>query len=223
MSRLLIIAKESKTDGRLGESLTCYGFACSTASYDEAMEQMARVLPDIVLVEVNGNLTDSGTWELIRRLKEERTMPIMALVPGETLDSLDGQLNVDDFMVSPHDAKELVLRARRLLNRNGNTDSNELIKSDGLIIDLAKCEVTVEGKVIELTFKEYELLKLMASHRGRVYTRDALLNKIWGYDYFGGDRTVDVHVRRLRSKIEDSKHSFIETVRNIGYRFRKDV
>ena len=78
-------------------------------------------------------------------------------------------------------------------------------------------------KVVELTFKEYELLKFLASNRGRVYTREALLNKVWGYDYYGGDRTVDVHVRRLRSKIEDSKRTFIETVRNIGYRFIKEV
>ena len=91
------------------------------------------------------------------------------------------------------------------------------------MIDLAKREVTVDGKLVELTFKEYELLKFLASNRGRVYTREALLNRVWGYDYYGGDRTIDVHVRRLRSKIEDSKHSFIETVRNISYRFKKDV
>jgi len=102
-------------------------------------------------------------------------------------------------------------------------DTGELIKCDGLVIDLAKCEVTMGCKVVELTFKEYELLKFLASNRGRVYTREALLDKVWGYDYYGGDRTVDVHIRRLRSKIEDSKHTFIETVRNIGYRFRKAV
>ncbi|MFC2060806.1 response regulator transcription factor, partial [Chloroflexota bacterium] len=111
----------------------------------------------------------------------------------------------DDFLISPYDDRELVLRIKRLLN-NGieSLDSGELIKCDDLIIDLAKCEVTMERKVVELTFKEYELLKFLASNRGRVYTREALLNKVWGYDYYGGDRTVDVHVRRLRSKIEDS-------------------
>ena len=71
-----------------------------------------------------------------------------------------------------------------------------------------------------LTFREYELLKFLAGNRGRVFTREALLNKVWGYDYYGGDRTVDVHIRRLRSKTEDSNHAFIETVRNIGYRFK---
>ena len=114
------------------------------------------------------------------------------------------------------------MRINQLLRKARGMKDSELIKCDGLVIDLAKCEVTVDGRVVGLTFKEYELLRFLASNRGRVYTREALLDKIWGYDYYGGDRTVDVHIRRLRSKIEDSKHTFIETVRNIGYRFKKD-
>jgi DNA-binding response OmpR family regulator len=145
----------------------------------------------------------------------------MALVAGDKLDSVDGHLNVDDFIISPCDERELLLRIKRLL-RYSTTDRTELIECDGLVIDLAKCEVTVDDRTVELTFREYELLKFLASNRGRVFTRDKLLDKVWGYDYYGGDRTVDVHIRRLRSKIEDSKHTFIETVRNIGYRFIKD-
>ena len=91
------------------------------------------------------------------------------------------------------------------------------------MIDIARCEVSVGGRLVMLTFKEYQLLKFLASNRGTVFTRDALLNKVWGYDFFGGDRTVDVHIRRLRSKIEDANHAFIETVRNIGYRFREEI
>ena len=90
-----------------------------------------------------------------------------------------------------------------------------------MTIDLVTCEVTVDGRKADLTFKEYELLKLMARNRGRVFTREALLDKIWGYDYYGGDRTVDVHMRQLRSKMSDATHTYIETVRNIGYRFVK--
>jgi len=156
-------------------------------------------------------------------MKQESPLPIIALVARETLGGIDNQLDVDDFLTSPYDVKELTLRIKRLLQRTGITDSGELIECGGLIMDPAKCEVTIDGQVVELTFKEYELLKFLASNRGRVYTREALLNKVWGYDYYGGSRTVDVHVRRLRSKIEDSKHKFIETVRNMGYRFKKDV
>ena len=128
----------------------------------------------------------------------------------------------DDFLVGPYEVKELLIRINRVIRKTVKNESSEQIKCDGLTIDLATCEVTVDGRLVELTFKEYELLKLLAGNKGRVYTREALLDKIWGYDYFGGDRTVDVHVRRLRSKIEDASHTYIETVRNIGYRFIKD-
>ena len=134
---------------------------------------------------------------------------------------LNGHLEADDFIVKPCDTRELVTRAKRLLHRNADSNA-ELIRYGDLSIDTARCEVTVDGHRKILTFKEYELLKFLASNPGRVFTRDTLLDRVWGHDYFGGDRTVDVHVRRLRSKIEDSGHCFIETVRNIGYRFSRN-
>ena len=95
-----------------------------------------------------------------------------------------------------------------------------MIKVEDLVIDTARYEVWVGSRQVTLTYKEYELLKLLASEPTRVFTRDALLDQVWGYNYFGGTRTVDVHVRRLRSKLEDSTHTFVETVRNVGYRIR---
>jgi len=221
MLRLLMIAQETEALAELRSEITRNGFACDIVSQGEGvLEEITTHRPDLVLVEMGGNLPAAGMQELVRRLKGERRLPVIALLPGDTLDSLNGNLDIDDFITSPYDAHELVLRARRVLSRARNIDGGELIKCDGLLIDLAKCEVTLEGRVVELTFKEYELLKFLASHRGRVFNREALLSKVWGYDYYGGDRTVDVHVRRLRSKIEDAKHTFIETVRNIGYRFK---
>ena len=222
MLRSLIIAQENKAGAELYKSLVENGLACSVTPYNNGViETVANQRPDIVLLEMDEQLPDTETRELIQSLKKERSLPVIALIPREMLDGIDSQLDVDDFLTSPYDSKELVLRINRLIHRTRNFESSELIKCEGLVIDLVTCEVTVAGKIVELTFKEYELLKLMASHRGRVYTREALLDRIWGYDYFGGDRTVDVHVRRLRSKIEDSNYSFIETVRNIGYRFKK--
>ena len=87
------------------------------------------------------------------------------------------------------------------------------------MIDLEKYEVSLNGSILTLTFKEYELLKFLATHPGKVFTRDAILNKVWGYDYYGGTRTVDVHIRRLRSKLEEGSQSFLETVRGVGYKF----
>jgi DNA-binding response OmpR family regulator len=168
---------------------------------------------------VAGHRPEAKIWGFIRRIKEESHLPVIALVARERLDDIGGHYDVDDFFSSDGDVRELALRVKRLLHRAKTADGSELIMSGGLVIDLAKCEVSVGGRVVELTFKEYELLKCLASNKGRVYTRETLLNKVWGYDYYGGDRTVDVHIRRLRSKIEDAKHTFIETVRNIGYRF----
>lgn len=222
MLRLLMIIRETKKLNGLVDCLERNGLICSIISYNDSLkENITRQLPDLLFVEMDGNLPDPETKEIIQRLRKERHLPVIALIPGEIVDSIDGQLNADDFAISPYDARELALRSKRLLNKTRSMVSNELIKCDGLVIDLTTCEVTAGGRLVELTFKEYELLKLMAGNRGRVYTREALLDKIWGYDYYGGDRTVDVHIRRLRSKIEDANHSFIETVRNIGYRFRK--
>lgn len=224
MIRLLIITQESEKLTELGESLAQNGLSCSITTYNNGvMESITRQSPDILLVEMDASFPNPDLWESIHKLKQERPLPTIALVPEEILGSVDGRLDVDDFLTSPYDARELSLRARRLLRKIRGKDSSECVRCNDLVIDLAKCEVTVDDKVVKLTFKEYELLKLLASNRGRVYTREALLNKIWGYDYYGGDRTVDVHVRRLRSKIDDPKHSFIETVRNIGYRFRRDM
>ncbi len=223
MPRLMIIAQESNALSGICSELVRNDFAYSILPHGNGLvEQITAQSPDLLLVETDGYLVNSRIRELAQQMKQERTLPVIALVSTETLDGIDG-LDIDDFLASPYDAKELVLRVRRLLHKTRIIDSSEVIKCDGLLIDLARCEATVEGKIVELTFKEYELLKLLASNRGRVYTREALLDKIWGYDYYGGDRTVDVHIRRLRSKIEDSTHTFIETVRNVGYRFIKDT
>jgi DNA-binding response OmpR family regulator len=221
MSRLLIIARESEGLAELISGLDRNGFICSTIPYGSGtVAELSARRPDLVVVEMNGNSASDGIRDWLKEVKRDSPLPVMALVDRDKLDGIDVSLDVDDLIIRPADNRELVLRIKRLLRkRNGNQGNGELITCGGLTIDLAKCEVTVDGRVVDLTFREYELLKFLASNRGRVYTRDALLNKVWGYDYYGGDRTVDVHIRRLRSKIEDAKHTFIETVRNIGYRF----
>ena len=108
-----------------------------------------------------------------------------------------------------------------MLRRRANVDAENILRCGDLLVDLSNYKVMLEGRAIELTFKEYELLRFLASNPDKVFTREALLNRVWGYDYFGGARTVDVHIRRLRSKIEDRGHSFIETIRSVGYRFRQ--
>ncbi len=196
------------------------GFTCTVAAdEDEALKQIAEQAPDLVVVAVNGHL-EPGQRELIRTIKRDKALPVIALVGQDSLPHLVGDLKaVDDFALQSGGVDEVVLRIRRLLQRAA--DDSDLIKRDNLVIDTARCEVSVSDQVVEFTFREYELLRFLAVNEGRVFTRDALLDRVWGYDYYGGDRTVDVHIRRLRSKIEDAGHTFIETVRNIGYRFRR--
>ena len=222
MAELLIITDEIKTAQPIQANFVRHGFTCASVNYQDAFGAAARRPPDLVLLVLPENL-DNSIWELIKNLKKGRNLPVMALLSSKTVASLDNHREIDDFIVHPYQNAELLLRINRLLKKTHDAESGELIMCSGLTIDLVTCEVTVDGNKADLTFKEYELLKLMARNRGRVFTREALLDKIWGYDYYGGDRTVDVHMRRLRSKIEDANHTYIETVRNIGYRFVKNA
>ena len=134
------------------------------------------------------------------------------------LDRVPFDAPADDFVVLPAAAGELRRRVERALYRRHGIDTENFVRCGALTIDLANYRVTVAGESVVLTFKEYELLRYLAMNAGRVSTREQLLNRVWGYDYFGGARTVDVHIRRIRSKIEIHGHTFIETVRNVGYR-----
>ena len=146
-------------------------------------------------------------------------IPTIALVPEHGVGMFDPSLPFADVMVVPARPGEIILRARRLLSSQPEK-SDSVVRAGDLSINHTNYEVSVSGRSVNLRFKEYELLLLMATNPGRVYTREQLLERIWGYDYLGGTRTVDVHIRRLRSKIEDRDHQFIETVWNVGYKFK---
>ena len=171
-----------------------------------------------VLLDVE-NLTHEQMSRAISFCQESR-LPVLGVVSARGLDRYVPSSSVGDFIVHPYTAQELVKRIEWAMIRAKEPDSQEVVKTRDLVIDLAKYEVSVSGRRVVLTYKEYQLLVLLATNPGRVYTRDDLLRQVWGYDYFGGTRTVDVHIRRLRSKIEIAGHSFIETIWNVGYRFK---
>jgi DNA-binding response OmpR family regulator len=222
MFSILFISGEKGEQASLFQELLQYSFNISSVSCEEIENgELPAVTPDMIILEVSASSPTPRSLNLINRLKKKSALPVLAITNKEDMKSLMTLNRIDDFVIAPYQTDELILRIKRLLQKVKNIESGDLFKCDGLTIDLVKYEVTLENRVIELTFKEYELLLYLASNRGRVFTREALLNKVWGFDYFGGDRTVDVHIRRLRSKIEDSDHTFIETVRNIGYRFKK--
>jgi two-component system alkaline phosphatase synthesis response regulator PhoP len=215
---IIIVTEDSAGVSKLHSELSKRGFSCSVTN-DGAKPLAKSHRPDLVLLAANGRTESPETKGLVREIKQEKGLPVIALIPRRALGTLGAESGLDDFVIEPWEADEVVARIKRTLRQSGS----DLIKCGDLVIDPAKCEVRLGCRVVSLTFKEYELLRFLAGNRGKVFTRDALLNRVWGYDYFGGDRTVDVHVRRLRSKIEDADHTFIETVRNIGYRFREDL
>lgn len=220
MPRVFIIANESEQARKLRSELAQRGFDCLIVpNKDGAIEQIAGQSLGVMLLNTDEATTGSEAWEQAQRIRQERQIPLIALISREKLNGLDS--SIDDFVVKPWEATEVTARIKRILRQKESMESEDIIRCGDLVIDSAKCEVLLGGKPIILTFKEYQLLKFLANNKGKVFTRDVLLDKVWGWDYYGGDRTVDVHIRRLRSKIEDKDHSFIETLRGIGYRFRE--
>jgi len=221
MTRIVILKNNIEGVEELDSGLRQMGYSCKiVSSADMVLDLAKKQALDVLLVDANG--LSASAWynlkaEQVPKIKSAVTLPVIALLPSGTLDGIESAFQIDDFIVRPFNLSELAARIKRLANRaDGNQDS---IRCHNLVIDTSKCEVTVNEHPVALTFKEYELLKFLMRHRGKVFTRDTLLNEVWGYDYYGGDRTVDVHIRRLRSKIEDADHTYIDTVRNIGYRF----
>ena len=188
------------------------------ADLDSLTSDTHSHLPHLALLDLSC-LSQAELGRCVRECSRLK-LPTIALVPRERLADPDATVDVDDFVVSPPDADELVARARNALRRATPPEDSDVIRMGDLAINPTSYEVSVKGRRIDLRFKEYELLLLLASNPGRVYTREALLRRVWGYDYFGGTRTVDVHVRRLRSKLEAADRSLIETIWNVGYRFR---
>ena len=157
--------------------------------------------------------------EELKNFLLRNNIPILLIVETNNLTKYLNNELITDIIYSPINPEELQYRIKKLTNFENSTfdDKNKINVAD-LIIDLEKYTVSVEQKIIDLTFKEFELLTYLASNIDTPFTRDSLLDKVWGYDYIGGYRTVDVHIRRIRSKIERNFH-YIQTVRNIGYRF----
>lgn len=174
--------------------------------------------PEVLVVDATQ--VDRRSVEMLARRAAGAGLPVLVALAAEHLAASDLRVPAGDVIIAPWHAGEIALRVERLLEATQPADAPGVIRAEGLVIDTNRYDVFVEGRQVMLTFKEYELLKLLAANPGRVYSREALLEQVWGYQYFGGTRTVDVHVRRLRAKIEDAQRNFIETVWNVGYRFR---
>ncbi len=156
------------------------------------------------------------------RSGDEPLRPVLLLLRGNQLGDLDGRHELfEDFCVTPFHPVELEARLRHLLARSGGQGvvTDELLVYDSLALNLETYQAVIAGRPLDLTYMEYELLKFLASNPGRVFTRETLLSRVWGYEYYGGARTVDVHIRRLRAKLGEEHAHLIQTVRSVGYKF----
>ena len=185
---------------------------------DEA--ELAAQPPTAVLVEALDQV-DAGKAALarLRAVAPLAEVPSIIAVTVNALQRLDPQDGFDDFVLVPYVPAELYVRVRRIEWRKSEFEAGERLKIGGLCIDLAAHEVTVDGRDAELTHQEFALLKFLAQHRGRVFSREQLLARVWGVDYYGGSRTVDIHVRRLRMKLGSGSKP-LETVRGVGYKMK---
>jgi len=189
----------------------------------QALDERADDLgaPHIVVLDVRDRGADlRELCETIKGSRRLRDAPVFAVTPEQQLPAVDSCSGFDDFVVTPYREAEFRARLRRMAARARGTPSGNALTYGDFTIDPANYDVTLRGTRVDLTLKEYELLKHLVTHAGRVFTRDQLLNSVWGYDYVGGTRTVDVHIRRLRAKLGDIGETSIETIRGVGYTFR---
>ncbi len=227
---ILVVEDEEPIVTFLQPALEREGFSVAVAETgEEAIEKIEASAPDLVILDIM--LPGIDGWEVCRQIRaREGYIPIIMLTArDEEVDKVVGlELGADDYVAKPFSARELVARIGAVLRlarlRSSTEESREHLVVDELLqIDLAGRVVYVSGQPVELTPKEYDLLVLMARNRGRVFGRESLLERVWGYDYLGDSHTVDVHVQRLRGKIEpDTKNPrYILTVRSIGYKFAR--
>ena len=203
----------------LAEALEGAGFEVSHAAHDGILDRMRTDVPAVLLFNMLARRDAAGVRSILRSEQLPHGVAAIAVVRGDQLAAFDFSAGFDDFVVHPAPGEELAARVRKAVWLKSGVESDNTLQAGDLRMDLANYKVYVAGRPVDLTYKEYELLRFLATNRDKVFTREALLNRVWGYDFYGGARTVDVHVRRLRSKIEDRTHTFIGTVRNVGYRF----
>ena len=221
MSKKILIVED---DGNIRELLRLYlereGYEITEAANgEEGVELWRKINPDMILLDVMMPIMDG--WQVCKIIRKESKVPIIIMTAkGETFDKVNGlEMGADDYIVKPLEMREVIARVRAIFRRLAPEDSGK-ISFDKLTVDKQAYDLIVDGKRVDAPPKEIELLYFLASNPNRVFTRAQLLDDVWGFDYFGDTRTVDVHVKRLREKLEGvSAQWSLKTVWGVGYKF----
>lgn len=227
--RILVVDDEKSIADIIKFNLEKEGYIVELA-YDgeEAINKVYDILPDLVVLDIMMPKKDG--FQVLKEIRRELKTPVLMLTAKEEeVDKVLGlELGADDYITKPFSMRELIARIKSNLRRveyaNGDINNKNILTVNDLVIDLNRYEVEKRGQVIDLTIREYELLKFLASSPEQVFSREQLLKEVWGYEYYGDIRTVDVTVRRLREKVEDKDgdYNYIITKRGVGYYFRRD-
>ena len=219
MYSLFLLADESNGALPLLGTIDRAGLSCRVGCDLSGLEDGGNSPSlEAVLVDLE-SVGAAQTHQFVDECKNLK-LPVVVIVPSDQASEHDPSLDADEFIFCPINEQELVARVKQAIFRVHGPASSTVLSIGELVVDMERYDVTVSGKRVSLTYKEFQLLVLLASNPGRVYTREVLLSQVWGYDYLGGTRTVDVHVRRLRSKVEGPGRVYVETIWNVGYRFK---
>jgi len=222
MGRILIVDDDTNICELLRLYIEKEGFEAAIANDGTAAVKMFDSFnPDLMLLDIM--LPGLDGWQVCREIRKKSSCPIIMLTAkGEVFDKVLGlELGADDYVTKPFETKEVIARINAVLRRSGkNEDTNKLVTFENLSINLTNYELKVNGEQVDTPPKEMELIYHLASNPNRVYTRDQLLDEVWGFDYYGDSRTVDVHVKRLREKLEGVSEKWaLKTVWGVGYKF----